>query len=303
LVILIVGVAALVVSQAWLRVGAPASRAGGSLSVVASIPPLEWVAESLAPGGARITSLVSIGAECHAVEPSPAQAASVREADLVLVAGGGVDDAVGTAARSAIDAPVLVSMAERVDPGTEREWTDGARHDPHRWLDPIQMRVMVEASSLAMAEAGRRAGLSSEAIAQTVQRLPNALTQCDEADRYCREQLSGLGGTGLVAAHPGGHWFAERYGLRIVVSLGSAHGAESTPGDLARASEALRSGAARAILVEPGHVSGEVRALAESTGAPIVALAINGDGDWPAMVRANADALAAALAANPERTE
>lgn len=304
LVIFVVGVAALVLSQAWLRVGTPTSRArSGELAVVASIPPLEWVARAIAPSDASVTVLVPFGAACHAVEPSPSQASAIREAGLLLVAGAGIDEAVVQAAAGADGAPIIVRMDESSDPGDTIRWSESARRDPHRWLDPVQMRRMVEATGRGVAEAMRRSGSPEDAITLVAQRTLEAAAQCDEVDRYCRTRLSGLEGSGLVAAHPGGHWFVERYGLRIVAELGGAHDAESTPGDLAGASEALRSGSARALLVEPGAVPNEVRALAETTGAAIVPLVIVGDGDWPATVRANADALASALAPAPGRTE
>ena len=56
--------------------GKPAARPAGPMRVVASLPPLLWIARGLAPEGSVVTSLTPPGASEHTYEPPASAVAS-----------------------------------------------------------------------------------------------------------------------------------------------------------------------------------------------------------------------------------
>lgn len=294
----ILGMLVLVGSQVWLnsRTG-PAVRAAGPVRVVVSIPALAWVVEEMAPEGAEVTVLARPGAGCHAVEPTPGQVAEIRRADVVVVAGAGIDDAVALVPVGA-GAPAIeiVSLEARTaaQAGGTREG------DPHRWLDPVVMESFAGAVRDAVSAAVLRAGGSAADLSRVSEGSERIAAECRRINEAYESALAPRRGAGLVLDHTAGSWLAERYGLRIALVLRDSHDAEPTPAALAEAARLLRDGGAGALVIEVGHPASGVVQLAESAGVSVIGLELIGDGDWPAMMERN---LARLIAGLPERPD
>jgi len=80
--------------------GCGGTDADGGSTVVAAFYPLAWAAEEIAGERYRVVDLTPPGAEPHDVELSPRDVESIRDAGLVVYAGGGFQPAV----EDAIDA-------------------------------------------------------------------------------------------------------------------------------------------------------------------------------------------------------
>ena len=81
--------AALVLAAALLLAPAPALAAG--LKVVASFSILADMAEAVGGGDTEVTALVGPDGDAHIFEPTPADAAALAEADVLLVNGLGFE--------------------------------------------------------------------------------------------------------------------------------------------------------------------------------------------------------------------
>jgi hypothetical protein len=79
----------------------------------------------------RVETLIPRGTDPHEYQASAAQTARVRQADLVVANGLGLEEGLANVldAAAAADVPVL-ELALRLDP---------ISNDPHFWLDPLRM--------------------------------------------------------------------------------------------------------------------------------------------------------------------
>ena len=274
--------------------------APGVLKIVASTPPLAWPARELAPD-AQIDVLTRAGGSPHDMELTPAQLRAIAEADVVLLVGLGLDDAV----RRAVDANPragrqLVVLEDALDlagvrplshshaDGTSSR-TDAGHgvHDPHAWLDPMVMRVFVGRVDAALARATGGVAIGAAALQQ----------RCDSIDHTYRIALNALTQRAMVCQHNAYGYLAARYGLDIVAVIQPVESGEVSPGDLKRAVEAIRSHRIGAIFVEPGASSVAAQRVADETGVRVLTLDPLGTGDWPALMNANLEALIEGLSA------
>lgn len=139
------------------------SQGGGAVSAVASVYPLAWMAEKVAPD-AEVTLLNAGGLEAHDLEITPSQRQGIETADVMLFVGAiGYQPQVEAAAE--VSPGEVVSLAEVAgpdrlrDPVEDAHGEEGDEHategegahageeeaivDPHIWFDP---EVMAEAA-------------------------------------------------------------------------------------------------------------------------------------------------------------
>ncbi|MBL0928363.1 MAG: zinc ABC transporter substrate-binding protein, partial [Phycisphaerales bacterium] len=119
--------------------------------VVVTVPPLAWAARSVLGPSARVETLLPPGGSCDAVELTPRQIELLASADIVLLAGGGLDGRVAAALKSRPNASRRVMEFVEADGATEHpghSHDDGHDHsaceghsggDAHAWLDPASM--------------------------------------------------------------------------------------------------------------------------------------------------------------------
>jgi ABC-type Zn uptake system ZnuABC Zn-binding protein ZnuA len=330
--VLFVGLAALAVGLirvAWTRHSSTpvqpvsaraAQREPGPMRIVVTIPPLLWPVKALAPPDAEITLLTPPGSGCEGIELAPTQAAAIRRADLIVRVGMGLDEPVLHAAtrRSAPDQRNL-ALAELVRPagGSPVEAPAPAPRDhehpeadPHFWLDPLRMESGIAAIRDAIFDWQRS---EYERFAQTAigsepaLHEPLIMVEAEKADRLmkiCRalgqeyqQRLAHAPSRVIVTQHDAWSYLAERYNIDVAAVIQHAHGAEPGPAELADLSRIVREKRVKAIFIEPQLNPALARRLADVTGARILTLDPLGDGDWPALMRTNLDALAEGLSA------
>jgi len=302
----------LVLLVTGLAPGACADREGvagtdeAALSIAVSVPPLAWIARGLAPEGARVTTLIPPGASPHGWEMTPSQAGALREADLVLLVGLGLDASVESAIKLDADGRQRVLRFGDV----AGETSDAAAHDhdaveehghahgadPHLWLDPALMAAFVSTAHDRLLVAQQARGDLDDAERARLAGARDALLREVEAVRAEHaDALAPHAGAGLITAHEAWGRLADAFGLRVVGALRRRGEVEPAPGAASEAVEAARSGLACVIVVEPQMRADLARRVAAETGAAIATLDPLGSGDWPATMRANLDALLRAL--------
>lgn len=142
--------------------------------VVVSTTILGDVVANLVGDDAAVEVLIPPGVDPHDFEPSARQAASLREADLVVVNGLGLEIGLASTVESArSDGAVVVAVADMIDPlpfdladqghdhghdGRDREGAEAQNHshdghDPHFWHDPTRMAQAVPALAAVLADA------------------------------------------------------------------------------------------------------------------------------------------------------
>lgn len=257
---------------------------------------------------ARVDTLMPPGADPHDYEASAAQAASMRDAALVVENGLGLESrlqpAIDAAAKDGV--PVL-ALGDRLDPlpldaamadighdhgatetnddshdhaheeagtptaapGSETE-TDDAVVDPHVWLDPDRM---ARAAMIVADEVARIIGADD---ATTATLRANAERYGAEARAAAADATATLSVVPparrlLITNHDALGYFAERFDLRIagVIVPGGSTLAEPSAADLAQLVDVLRDNDLRTIFTESTTSTRLPDALAREAGGDV----------------------------------
>ena len=234
------------------------------MSVVAAFAPLAEAA--LRVGGERVSvrDLTPPGAEPHDLELTPDALDRVLDADLAVVTGGGfqpaVEDAISqrdgrTLAVLEIDGMTEVDRSEK-----DAERGSDLSNDPHVWLDPVRMEMIVDAVAAGLSEVDPKGSGAYRA---------NAARFDAELNRLDGELASGLShceGRTVLTSHDAFGWLALRYGLDTVGVVGISPDAEPDPKRLADLADLAEKDGVTTIFTET-HVSPEIaETLAREAG-------------------------------------
>ena len=305
------------------------SSKDGSLTVMASFYPLQYLAEKIGGEHVSVTSLTPEGAEPHDLELSPKMVDSLSSADAVIYLAGfqsAVDEAIEQQApKTVID---VSSAAELIEAGTdanhpsedEEDATDeaqsgeteahdhdheGADHadhdhhhdmsaDPHFWLDPTRM---AKAATLV----GDKLAEADSAHADTYKANAKALS----------EELTTLGDTlvsktsnckvkTFVTAHTAFGYLADRTGLTQVGISGLDPESSPSPARLAEIAQIAKEQGVATIFTEALIDPKVAQTLADDLGITTAVLdpiesQTDASKDYAATMNSNIDALTKAL--------
>lgn len=228
-----------------------------------------------------VETLMPRGADPHSFEPSARQAARLRDADLLLVNGLGLEEGLLDAVESARDDGVRVfEVAPAVDPlpighapddhepddhePDDHEHAEGDL-DPHVWMDPLRMDeglglIGEELFQIApeVDWATRVAAYRGE-IRDTHEQIQEILSRLPSERRK------------LVTDHDSLTYFAARYGFEVVGTVvpGTSTLGAPSAGDLSRLAELIRTEEVPAIFVETSQDRRLADALAGEVGTDV----------------------------------
>jgi zinc transport system substrate-binding protein len=283
-----------------------ASAAGsddGTIDVMASFYPLQFVAQQVGGDRVDVQSLTPPGAEPHDVELSPAQVSRIDTADLVVYLSGfqaAVDDAVAqTSPAHVVDAAndtTLMAADEHHEGESDAEHDehDHGALDPHFWLDPSRMPSVVDdvAQELSAIDPAGASAYAANAAALN-QRFGDLDAAYDTGLATCETRT-------FVTSHEAFGYLADRYDLEQVGISGVDPEAEPSPARLAAVEKIVRDQGVSTIFFE-SLVSPKVsETLADDLGIqsavldPIEGLADPAD-DYFSIAERNLDALRMAL--------
>ena len=309
------------------------SSKDGSLTVMASFYPLQYLAEKVGGEHVSVTSLTPDGAEPHDLELSPKMVDSLSSADAVIYLAGfqsAVDEAIEQQApKTVID---VSSAAELVEAGSDanhpaeeeeatdetqsgeteahdhdheghdHEGHDHAGHDhhhdmsadPHFWLDPVRM---AKAATLV----GDKLAEADSAHADTYKANAKALA----------EELTTLGDTlvtktskcqvkTFVTAHTAFGYLADRTGLTQVGISGLDPESSPSPARLAEIAQIAKEQGVTTIFTEALIDPKVAQTLADDLGITTAVLdpiesQTDASKDYAATMNSNIDALTKAL--------
>jgi ABC-type Zn uptake system ZnuABC Zn-binding protein ZnuA len=286
---------------------AATAAAAKTLHAVVTIAPLKGMVEPLLPPGSTVRVLMPPGRSEHGYEFTPADMAELARADLVVFVGLGLEPQIQDFVTShASPKRIDISLAEALglhttheadDKGHDHENCDHGPVDPHVWLDPD----LVAKATPKLANAAREAVQASDkgsvaerqaAAAAIDQNFAQQSTRVAKLQADLTEALAPYKGAKIVTHHAAFGRFAERYGLVVAEVIKGTEGAEPTPGRIAAIVEAVKAEQVKAIFIEPQFNATAAERIAKAAGVKLGKLDPLGDGDWFAMMRANAEAIA-----------
>lgn len=196
----------------------PVDLAGGrKLAVVATTTIIGDVAANLGGEKIDLTVLMAPGQDPHSYELTPRAVVSIQQADLVLVNGFGLEEALLDSIENnaaGVIVPVSAGIEALVldDHGGDDQDHEHAGEDPHVWMDPNNVILWVDNIARVLAQTDP---------ANRVVYEPNADTYRQELqtlDGYIREQVARIPAENrkLVTDHGLFNHFAEQYGFEVV---------------------------------------------------------------------------------------
>ncbi|MDQ0373481.1 metal ABC transporter substrate-binding protein [Cellulomonas humilata] len=273
----------------------------GTVDVMASFYPLQFVAEQVGGDRVSVRSLTPPGAEPHDVELSPAQVSRIDGADLVVYLSGfqaAVDDAIAqTSPAHVVDAATEATLRpeEHEDESAEEhEEHDHGDVDPHFWLDPSRMPSVVQDVADTLTEIDPD---GAETFAANAAALTQRFEDLDAAYATGLEQCDSRT---FVTSHEAFGYLADRYDLHQVGISGIDPEAEPSPARLAAVEKIVRDEGVTTIFFETLVSPKVAETLAADLGVeaavldPIEGLA-DPDTDYFTIAQANLDALRMAL--------
>ena len=245
-----------------------------------------------------VTSLAGKNADVHTFEPKPADIQTVAGAKLLIMNGLGLDDwlerAITNAAASGTPLVKLGSDLPNVEllpgenPGTQ---------NPHLWMDVKYAELYVDRIAAALKSADPAHATQYDNQAATYE------AKLETLDASVRTRIAAIpeANRKLVMFHDAFPYFAREYGITIVGVAVEAPGQDPNAGYTAELITAIKAAGVKAIFSESQFPTKLGEALANETGAKVVAdLYDDALGDPPvtsyeALVTWDVDQLVAAL--------
>ena len=244
-----------------------ASQTPGRPRVLAVESFLADIARNIAGDRLTVESLIPLGADPHAYQPTPQDAAKITDADVLIINGANLEAFLAPILQNAGGQQRIISacagLMPRPDPSGEHP-----EGDPHFWLDPNNVIQYVE---------NIRAGLSQADPAGASVYAANAQKYTGELqtlDAWIRSQVQDVPPAHrlLVTNHETFGYFAERYGFTVVGAIvpSVTSGAAPSAQELAALIDQIRSSSAPAIFLETGANPQLADQIASETGVKVV---------------------------------
>ena len=252
---------------------------------------------------AEVVTLMPPGADPHSFGISAQDAARIREADLLVSNGLGLEEGLATHVEAARgDGVAVVEAGAAVEPV---EWAteDASGVDPHFWTDPAQMLAVVDSLSTALGE--QVDGLDRERLAADAGEYR---AQVEELDAWMTDQLATVPADrrNLVTNHHVFGYLADRYGFTVVGAVVPSGSTLASPSasDLEDLAGAIREAGVRTVFADSSQPDRLAQVLAEQAGLDVAvvplfteSLTATGEGaeTYLQMMRANTEDIVGGL--------
>jgi zinc transport system substrate-binding protein len=246
------------------------SDGDGTLNVVASFYPLQFVASRVVGDQGEVTSLTKPGAEPHDLELTPQDIAAVSDADLVLYVEGfqaSVDDAVATeGGDNTLDVSEQADLSLTITPLNEDGSPAPAKTDPHFWLDPMRLADVSDAFAAKVSEIDPDNAEKYDANAKALR------ADLEGLDTKYTEGLATCDSRTIVTSHTAFGYLAERHDLTQMGIAGLSPETEPTAAQLAAAADFVRENDVTTIYYETLVSPKIAETVASETGADVAVL-------------------------------
>lgn len=199
--------------------GAAGSK-DGTLDVMASFYPMQFLAEQIGKDHVKVDTLTKPGVEPHDLEITPKQTAQLGEADVVLylkTLQPAVDKAVAqSGVKNVVDAATLTKLEVHGTSGHDDHAAEGEGHDhshgesgedPHVWLDPVKYAEIAQGvgAALEKADPGHAADYKKN--------TDDLVAKLGALDTEFKDGLKNTASKTFITTHSAFGYLAERYGL------------------------------------------------------------------------------------------
>jgi len=256
-------------------IGAANAATDAPLRIVTLHTVLTELAREVGGDAVTVVPLLRPGVDPHVFEPAPADIRRVREADLVLAAGLGMETYLPRLRRdlpadrvlevgNRIPDPVQVCTADHGHEGHGHAHDhDHGEDDPHWWvaLDPLLAAIDIVTTELAARRPAAASAIHARAAAYRGRIAAlKPWAQAEIARIPANQRL-------LVTSHDAFRYLAREYGLEVQPLLGLSTADETSARRLAATIELIRQRGLRTVFAEASANDRTLAAIARETGA------------------------------------
>ena len=232
------------------------------------------IAQNVAGERVKIDTLIPLGVDPHAFEPTPQDVARIAESRLLISNGAGFEQWLGEVLANAGGERLVIEAATGLtsrnlegdaSAGVEGRQQEG---DPHFWLDPNLTIKYVENIRDGLSQVDPEGkdvyALNAEAY----------IAQLKELDGWIQEQVKQVLPERrlLITNHESLGYFADRYGFKIAGVIIPSVSSIASPSvqQLASLVEQIRASKAPAIFLEAGANPQLAEQIASETGVKVI---------------------------------
>ena len=262
--------------------GSQVEADGASLRVLAANSFLADIAQNVTGDRVKVESLIPIGLDPHAFEPTPQDVAKIADSQLLIINGAGFEEWIAETIANAGGNSLVVEAAEGLEMReTEHEGEEHAEEaeseehdehhhegDPHFWLDPNKVVKYVEniRDGLSKADPAGKDIYAQNAAAYIV--------KLQELDAWIREQVEQIPAEQrmLVTDHDTLGYFSEQYGFNVTGAIipSFSTGASPSAQELAGLIDQINATGAPAIFLDVAANPKLAEQIASETGITVV---------------------------------
>ena len=233
------------------------------MTVVATLYPLQYLAQRIGGDRMEVTVLVPTGVEPHDYDPSPKDMVAIQRAELFIYNGAGLEAfASRVVAGLPTDGPIVVNATQGLPMTTASEHGgEGNALDPHVWLDPYLYGQQAQLIHDALAQADQDGAAVYNANLSLLQ---------DDLAKLEGEMSDGLASCSrntMVTVHQAFGYMVERFDLIQIALAGLAPEEEPSPARMRQLIEEIELTGTTYIFFESLTTPAVAEAIARETGA------------------------------------
>jgi ABC-type Zn uptake system ZnuABC Zn-binding protein ZnuA len=225
------------------------------------------IAQNVAGDRLTVETLIPLGVDPHAYQPTPRDAAKVADCSVLIVNGAGIEAFLDPLLANAGGEQLIITASAGLTPHPDPQG-EHPQGDPHFWLDPNNVIQYVEniRDGLSQADPDGAAIYATNAAAY--------IEQLKALDQWITQQVATLQPERrlLVTNHESLGYFADRYGFTVVGAVipSVSTDASSTAQQMAALIEQIKATGAPAIFLEMGANPQLAQQIAAETGVKVV---------------------------------
>lgn len=255
----------------------PAPPATGALNVLAVQSFIADIAQNVAGDRLTVQSLMPLGLDPHAFQPTPQDVTKVAVSQVLIVHGAGLEEWLQEMLDNAGGERVVIeasagltsrAVAEDETHAADEEDAHAQEGDPHFWLDPLKAIKYTEniRDGLIKADPAGSDAYTRNATAYS--------TKLNELDGWIKAQVAQIPSEQrlLVTNHESFGYFADQYGFKVIGAIIPSVSTNAAPSaqQVAALIDAIRSSGARAIFLEAGVNPQLAQQLGDEAGVKVV---------------------------------
>ncbi len=244
---------------------------GGPPKVLAVESFLADIAQNVAGKRVQVDTLIPLGVDPHAYQPTPQDVAKIAESQVLIVNGAHFEEWLDKTLQNAGGTHTVIEASAGLisrKPTVNEALDPGHVDDPHFWLDPNKVIIYVE---------NIRDGLSAaDPTGKKIyaQNADDYISQLEELDTWIKAKVEQIPPEKrlLVTNHESFGYFADRYGFTISGTIIPSTSSEASPSaqQMAELIDHIRQTGVKAIFLETGANSQLAEQIAQETGAKVI---------------------------------